>query len=161
MLNETKASMDNPTITPVKDATQDGANKATASVASFTPNPEVEIARRRQFSPADKRRILALADACISPGDIGALLRREGLYSSNLSTWRKQRAAAELAALEPNKRGPKPNPALAEARHMEQLIRENDRLRHQLAQAHTIIDVQKKVSALLGLLTMQAPDVKP
>lgn len=115
-------------------------------------------ARRRQFSSADRRRILATADGCKEVGEIGALLRREGIYSSQLATWRKQRAAAERAALEPQKRGRKADPALAEARRLDQLTRENERLRRQLAQARTIIDVQKKVSALLGLLTDETPD---
>jgi transposase-like protein len=97
------------------------------------------------------------ADACKAPGEIGALLRREGIYSSHLAAWRKQRAATERAALEPKKRGRKADPSLAEARRMDQLTRENDRLRRQLAQARTIIDVQKKVCTLLGLLTDETP----
>ncbi|AVR87110.1 hypothetical protein Tharo_2654 [Thauera aromatica K172] len=107
-------------------------------------------ARRRQFSNADKRRILDAADRCTQPGEIGALLRREGVYSSSLSTWRRQREAAELAALAPQKRGPKPDPAAAEARQIAQLMRENERLKSQLDKAHLIIEVQKKVAALLG-----------
>lgn len=133
--------------------------RMTISDAPSVPNPEVTpIARRRQFTASEKQRILAAADACRGAGEIGALLRREGIYSSHLNTWRKQRAAADRLALAPQKRGPKPNPALAEARRMEQLSRENDRLRHQLAQARTIIDVQKKVCTLLGLLTDETPD---
>jgi transposase-like protein len=131
-------------------------------VSSNTPpDPEVAAtARRRQFSSSEKRRILAAADACKETGEIGALLRREGIYSSHLATWRKQRAAAEQAALAPQKRGRKADPVLAEARRLDQLTRENERLRRQLAQAHTIIDVQKKVSTLLGLLTDETPDGK-
>ena len=142
------------------DGALEGARRATGKVASIAaPNPEVAAtAQRRRFSSGEKRRILALADGCKRPGEIGALLRREGIYSSHLSTWRKQRAADQRAALEPQKRGPKANPALAEARHLEQITRENVRLRRQLAQAHTIIDVQKKVSTLLGLLADPAPD---
>src|ERR1700675_2822644 len=109
------------------------------------PDPEVAAtAKRRQFSSSEKRRILSAADRCTEAGEIGALLRREGIYSSQLATWRKQREANERAALEPKKRGRKADPALAEARHVAQLTKQNDRLRHQLAQAHTIIDVQKK-----------------
>jgi transposase-like protein len=111
----------------------------------------VAVARRRQFSSADKRRILAAADRCTQPGEIGALLRREGIYSSHLTTWRRQRAAAESAALGPHKRGRKADPALAETRRIEALTREIERLRLQLAQAQLIIDVQKKVSTLLGM----------
>ena len=92
-----------------------------------------------------------------APGEIGALMRREGIYSSLLSTWRTQRRAAERLALEPQKRGPKVNPMLAHEQDMAKLTRENDRLRHQLAQANTIIDVQKKVSSLLAQLTDPKP----
>ena len=84
----------------------------------------VARARRRHFSNADKRRILAAADRCTKPGEIGALMRREGVYSSSLSTWRRQREAAELAALAPQKRGPKADPHRAEALHIAQLTRE-------------------------------------
>jgi transposase len=123
------------------------------------PDPEVAAtARRRQFSGSERRRILAVADRCSAPGEIGALLRREGIYSSQLATWRKQRVATERAALEPKKRGRKADPAIAEARREEALTRENKRLRHQLAQAHTIIDVQKKLCTLLGLPTAESPD---
>lgn len=115
------------------------------------------MARRRQYSSSEKRRILALADECTQPGEIGALLRREGIYSSHLSTWRRQRAAAERAALEPQKRGRKADPVLAEARHLEMLTRENERLRRKLAQAELIIDVQKKVATLLDLSMAPAP----
>jgi transposase len=123
------------------------------------PDPEVAAtAKRRQFSGSERRRILAVADRCTAPGEIGALLRREGIYSSQLATWRKQRVATERAALEPKKRGRKADPAIAEARREEALTRENKRLRHQLAQAHTIIDVQKKLCTLLGLPTAESPD---
>lgn len=87
----------------------------------------------------------------MQPGEIGALLRQEGLYSSHLSTWRKQRAVAERTALEPQTRGRKADPAVAEARRFDALTREVASLRRQLAQAVLIIDVQKKVSTLLGL----------
>jgi transposase-like protein len=124
----------------------EGARRATGNTSSGArPDPEVvAVARRRQYSSSEKRRILALADACTQPGEIGALLRREGIYSSHLSTWRKQRAAAERAGLEPQKRGRKADPALAETRRIETLTRENERLRRKLAQAELIIDVQKK-----------------
>lgn len=115
------------------------------------------MARRRQFSSGEKRRILDAADRCEQPGEIGALLRREGIYSSHLSTWRRQRAAGEHAALEPHKRGRKADPALAETRRIEALTRDNARLRRQLAQAELIIDVQKKVATLLGMSMAHAP----
>ncbi|MBP7661714.1 MAG: helix-turn-helix domain-containing protein [Burkholderiaceae bacterium] len=107
-------------------------------------------ARRRQFSNADKRRILDAVDRCSQPGEVGALLRREGVYSSSLSTWRRQREAAELAALAPQKRGPKPDVAAVEARQIALLTRENERLKSQLDKAMLVIEVQKKVAALLG-----------
>ena len=116
------------------------------------PDPEViALSKRRQFSGSDKRRILEDADRCTQPGEIGALLRKEGIYSSHLNTWRRQRTAAEQAALEPKQRGRKADPAQAETRRVLLLTQENDRLRRQLAQANAIIEVQKKLCALLGL----------
>ena len=114
-------------------------------------DPEVvPKARRRQFSAAEKLRILQEADACSQPGQIGALLRREGLYSSQLTTWRRLRALGQLQALRPKQRGPKPvlDPL---AEELAAVRRENARLQAQLSRAETIIDVQKKVSQLLGL----------
>jgi transposase len=127
----------------------------------LVPDPEVAAtAKRRQFSSSEKRRILAAADRCSEPGAIGALLRREGIYSSQLATWRRQREATERAALEPKKRGRKADPAIAEARRVAELTKENDHLRRKLAQAHTIIDVQKKLCTLLGLPTAADLDEK-
>ena len=122
------------------------------------PDPEVvATVRRRQFTSADKRRILEAADRCTQPGEIGALLRKEGIYSSHLTTWRRQRASDERAALAPQKRGRKADHAQAEDRRVFQLTQENDRLRRKLAQANAIIDVQKKLCALLGLTTDDMP----
>jgi hypothetical protein len=96
-------------------------------------------------------RILRLADACTVPGSLGALLRREGLYSSNLTTWRRQRDAGTLSALTPKPRGRKaPGPDPLRLEHA-QLRQENERLTRRLRQAELIIDVQKKVSQLLGI----------
>ena len=131
-----------------------GARRATGNTPWGAPpsDPEVvALAQRRQFAPSEKRRILAAADRCTEPGQIGALLRREGIYSSHLSTWRKQRASADGAGLGNRQRGPKANPAVAEGHRTAKLARENERLRRQLAQARLIIDVQKKVSSLLAL----------
>lgn len=149
----------NAGVSPAMGDALEGARRATADASPIAPpNPEVAAtARRRQFNSAERTRILNAADACKAPGEIGALLRREGIYSSLLATWRKQRATAQRLALESQKRGPKVNPLLAQAHGMAQLTRDNDRLRRQLAQAHTIIDVQKKVSSLLGLLTDEKP----
>ena len=159
MTNDTKDLMNGQAALAMDDALE-GARRATGNASSIAPpDPEVvATARRRHFSSADRLRILALADGCTKAGEIGALLRREGIYSSLLATWRKKRASIEQAALEPQKRGRKADPSLAEARRLEQLTRENDRLRRQLAQAHTIIDVQKKVCMLLGQLTDDTPD---
>jgi transposase len=115
------------------------------------PDPEVAAkATRRHFTAEYKQRILRELDLCRDEGAIGALLRREGLYSSHLTTWRRQRDQAVQAALAPHKRGPKPawNPLVEE---MEKLRRENARLAQQLEKAEIIIDVQKKVSSLLGI----------
>ena len=144
-----------------KSLTRSGARRATGNASSIAPPADPEVvatAKRRQFSGIERRRILAAADRCTKLGEIGALLRREGIYSSHLSTWRKQRAATERTALESKQRGRKADPAIAEARRVDDLNRENGRLRHKLAQAHTIIDVQKKLCTLLGLPTDDTPD---
>jgi transposase-like protein len=110
----------------------------------------VADARRRSFTGEYKRRILAEADSAASqPGAIGALLRRERLYSSHLSTWRRERQAGILQGLTPLQRGPKSkrNPQEEE---MQKLRRENQRLMEELRKAAIVIDVQKKVGALLG-----------
>jgi len=116
------------------------------------PNPEVpDKAVRRSFTAEYKLRILSLADACSDPGSMGALLRREGLYASNLNTWRNQRERGVLSGLTPKKRGRKKsvrNPLIAEN---EKLRRENERISKRLRQAEIIIDVQKKVSQILGI----------
>jgi len=137
----------------------EGARRATADASPIAPpNSEAAAtARRRQFTGAERARILNAADACKVPGEIGALLPREGIHSSLLATWRKQRAATQRTALEPQKRGPKANPLLAQTQGMAQLTRDNDRLRRQLAQARTIMDVQKKVCSLLALLMDEKP----
>jgi hypothetical protein len=91
----------------------------------------------------------------LSQKEIGALLRREGLYSSHLTKWRQEREQGGLTALEPKKRGPKPNAGLPLYRKVRDLERENERLRRKLHQAETIIDVQKKVSEILGISLAQ------
>jgi hypothetical protein len=141
-----------------------GSRRTTAgntSTIAVPPDPEVSAsAKRRLFSSSEKRRILTEADRCTEPGEIGALLRREGIYSSSLSAWRKQRKAAERAALEPQRRGRKADPAIAESHCVMALTKDNERLRRQLAQAHTIIDVQKKLCTLLGLPSAEDPEEK-
>lgn len=119
-------------------------------LAARIPDPEVvPKAKRRQFTAEYKLRIVREADACTEPGQIGSLLRREGLYSSYLSTWRRQREEGPLQALSSKKRGRKGQDPSAE--ELAQLQRENERLRARLEQAEIIIDVQKKLSKLLGL----------
>jgi transposase-like protein len=121
-------------------------------LAAGIPDPEVvPKAKRRQFTAKYKLRIVREADACTEPGQIGSLLRREGLYSSYLSKWRQQREDGQLQAFSSKKRGRKPeDPSVEE---LAQLQRENERLRARLEQAEIIIDVQKKLSKLLGLTT--------
>jgi transposase-like protein len=131
-----------------------GATIPVAAPATKAPDitdPEVDSkATRRRFSAKYKRHILKEADKC-GPGGIAALMRREGLYSSHLTFWRKQRETGEVAGLEPRKRGKKPVPRNPLAAENEKLRRETQRLQRRLRQAETIIDVQKKLCDLLGL----------
>ena len=142
---------------PLSLLNQDNNGKATC------PDPEVlEKPVRRQFTAAYKLEMVEAAERCSELGQIGALLRREGLYSSQLSTWRNQRQQGQLQALSDNKRGRKatiPHPVQKE---LEQLRQENQRLRHTLQQAELIIDIQKKASQLMGIslnpINRDAPD---
>jgi transposase len=112
-------------------------------------DPEVELrAVRRHYTTEYKLRILDEIDHATEPGEIGAILRREGLYSQIISKWRQQRARGGLDGLQPQKRGPKANLETAE---VARLKRENQRLRQKLRKAELIIEVQKKVSQILGL----------
>lgn len=122
----------------------------------ISPIPDAEVlpkAQRRQYSAEYKRQILAEYEACHGMGEKGALLRREGLYSSHLTTWRRQCERSELEGLTPQKRGPK---ADVQAIENVRLKRENERLRKRLEQAELIIDVQKKVSQILGIPVEEA-----
>ena len=113
--------------------------------------PETEVvekAKRQQYTAEYKLRILREVDTCRASGEIGALLRREGLYSSHLTTWRRQHQRGELDGLSPQKRGPKTNPQSVE---LARLQGENTRLRERLRKAELIIEVQKKVSQILGV----------
>ena len=119
-----------------------------ARTAPTVPNPEVIVKpQHRHFTAEYKQRILQEAEAC-SRGERGALLRREGLYSSHITNWRRQRANGEAQGLTPQKRGRKSDPQAAENARLK---RENENLKMQLQRAETIIDVQKKLSQLLGL----------
>lgn len=134
---------------------QDNDHVADAAVHMTRQDTEVTAkAVRRQFSAAYKLRILQEAEVC-SKGEVGALLRREGLYSSHLTTWRRQQAAGQLAGLTPKPRGPKPNP---EAEELKKLRKENERLQRRLQQAEAIIEAQKKLSQLLSLNPTEEED---
>jgi transposase len=116
------------------------------------PSPEVlEKPVRRRFTVEYKARVLAEADACTEPGMLGELLRREGLYSSHLTTWRRQRDEGALVGLAPKRRGRKAKRKNPLADEVARLERENRRLQEKLRQAELIIDVQKKVSEMLNI----------
>lgn len=142
--------------TPAPGASQ-GARRATVEAPGAgggldVPEPEVaEKKSRRKFTAKYKLRILKEADSCTEQGQLGALLRREGLYSSNLTTWRRQREKGLFSALAPKKRGRKKSPKNPMADQVARLEKENRRLRDKLAKAQIIIDVQKKVSQILAM----------
>lgn len=112
---------------------------------------EVTKARRRRFTSAYKVRIVQQAETCSKPGELGALLRREGLYSSHLRKWRQQYEEGSLVGLRAKKRGPKADPDKKLLRENEKLRRETVRLKKRLERAELIIDYQKKVSEILGI----------
>lgn len=122
-----------------------------------TEVPEKPV--RRRFSAEYKLRILAEVDGCTEQGQVGELLRREGLYSSLLSTWRRQRDKGVLAGLAPKRRGRKAKPKNPLADENARLQRENRRLTEKLRQAELIIGVQKKVSEMLNI-PLGTPDEK-
>ncbi len=140
-------------------AGSEGARRATGDRAgrdaAVVPDPEVsERAKRRRFTPEYKLGIVREADACKGDGDVAALLRREGLYSSHLSSWRRQRdeiAGAGLAAIKRGRRGKAEDPRVKE------LERENARLKRRLARVETMLEIQKKASELLGI-PLNPPD---
>ena len=116
------------------------------------PDPEVpEKAARRRFTAEYKLIILQQAEACRDERAIGALLRKEGLYSSHLTTWRRQREGGILSALKPKQRGRKANPNHPLQAEVNQLRKENSRLQRRLKKAELIIDIQKKISQMLGI----------
>ena len=115
-------------------------------------------ASRRRFTAEYKQRMLQEADGCTAPGSIGALLRREGLYSSHLVSWRAARERGELAGLTPKKRGPKPAEANPLAKKLAETERELARYKARLERAEAMIELQKKVSQLLGIALPEAPD---
>jgi transposase len=133
-------------------AATNGGRRPTIVAAPASASPELsDRPHRRTFTARDKLRILADIDRAAETRGIGAILRREGLYSSTLSEWRRQRDAGAFSALAPGKRGPKtaePNPLSAEVAALQ---RNNARLTQRLARAEAVIDIQKKVAALLGI----------
>ena len=115
-------------------------------------DPEVpETKPRRKFTAKYKLEILEKADKCTQPGQIGVILRKEGLYCSNLTAWRKQRDKGLLESMIPKKRGRKKVEKNPLAREVAWLQRDNERLKKKLKQAETIIEVQKKISQILGI----------
>ena len=108
-------------------------------------------AQRRRFSAAEKLRVLREADRCTKPGELSALLRREGLYSSHLSTWRAARTRGELAGLTPRRRGPQAKPVDPRDKKLVEQAREIARLQARLERAEGLIAVQQKVAQLLGI----------
>ena len=138
------------------EAANGGRAHESGIVFTSLPDPEVrERAKRRAFTAEFKLEILRAADACREPGEIGALLRKHGLYSSHLVTWRRDREEAAAAALG-RKRGPRAKVADAVQEQLEALRKENEDLRRRLAQAGAIIEVQKKVSEIFGV-TLNTP----
>ncbi|MEA2492266.1 MAG: transposase [Thermoleophilaceae bacterium] len=123
-----------------------------SAIASLTEETEVaEKARRRQFTVEYKRKIVKEADACRTPGAIGALLRREGLYSSHLTTWRAARDRGELSpGAAATKRGPKATAPDPRDKRIAELERDNAKLTTRAERAEAIAEIQKKVAALLG-----------
>ena len=133
------------------DESSDETPKAETGQANRAPDPQV-VAKptRRQFTAEYRLRIIEEADRCTRPGEVGRLLRREGLYTSHLSAWRKARRNGSLQGLTPNQRGAKPaepNPLSAKVRQLEAKV---VRLEKELATAHTILEVQGKVAGRLG-----------
>lgn len=147
--------MDRGLVTEMKDAAgTEGARRATgvsadSAAGEGSRDPEVvEKAKRRRFTPEYRLKIVRAAEACRGSGEIGALLRREGLFSSQLSTWRRQREEGALEGLRARKRGPK---AKAVDPRLKKLEQENALLERKLKKADAIIAFQKKVHELLGI----------
>ena len=120
-------------------------------VKSLTEVEVVAKVERRRFSGEYKAKVLREADSCKQPGEIGALLRREGLYWSNLTTWRKQRENGELVGLKGKPRGPQRRERNPLAERVRELERDNARLKRRAERAEGIVDLQKKVSEILGI----------
>jgi transposase-like protein len=158
MLNMSKKNGAAPppegTASAVRDAARAGAGPEPATA---------ERPLRRSFTAEYKQRILREADAAAASGvsgAVGSLLRKEGLYSSHLTEWRRERERGQLAGLAPKTRGRKPTPKNPLADELDQLRRQNARLQAELDKAKVIIDVQKKLSSLLGISMPEEPPEK-
>ena len=133
------------------EAAKIGAGAGEVAQPDSVPDPEVPArATRRRFSARYKLKILGQADRC-RPGELGALLRSEWLYWSNLQTWRRQRQEGTLQALAPRKRGRKAKPVNPLTPEVKQLQRENRRLKRKLEQAEIMLEIQKKASEMMGI----------
>ena len=151
---------DTNTLAASRELAQARSAEADSRDASPSPNTEV-VAKptRRQFTAAYRLRIVEEADRCSLPGEVGQLLRREGLYASHLANWRKARHAGSLVGLSSKKRGAKPkakNPLSGTVRELEAKVA---RLERELDQARTIMDVQEKVAGLLGFRLEDGKDL--
>ena len=132
--------------------------RSPSSSPERVPDPEVGARpKRRQFTAEYKLGILREVDACKGPGEIGALLRREGLYSSHLVLWRRQREEAAQSQLKARRRGPK---AKVQDPRVKQLERENARLQRQLKRVALLLDIQKKAGEILGIPMKNLDDVE-
>ncbi len=130
---------------------EERSDEAGSAAAAAPPDPEVAAKpKRRRFTAEYRLRILEEADRCTEPGEVGQLLRREGLYSSHLTAWRKARRSGALRGLASKKRGAKPKARNPLEPKVRQLEAEVARLEGELHKAHTILDVQEKVAGLLG-----------
>lgn len=139
-------------------AVEEASPSGSVRLTTVRPDPEVvERPVRRTFTAEFKRRVVEEAEACRQPGEVGALLRRHGLYSSHLVAWRRQWKAGALAGLAPRKRGRTPQATNPLAAKVAKLERDKARVEQRLKQAETIIEFQKKVSELLGI-PLRRPD---
>ena len=125
--------------------------RASEGTKSLTEVEVLAKAERRRFTAEYKVKVLRETDRCKQPGEIGALLRQEGLYWSSLTTWRKQRESGELAGLSARKRGPQRREKNPLAERVRELERDNMRLKRRAERAEGIVELQKKVSEILGI----------
>lgn len=132
-------------------ATQAGTMNQAVESTRVTETEVVEKAKRRLFTAEYKQRVLVEIDRASQSGEIGAILRREGLYSSVVSAWRRQREAGEFSALSPKKRGPKARVPDARDRELVELQRKLAKSEARLKRAEALLEVQKKVADLFGI----------